>query len=561
MNKSPGRRAASTSYPVVRRLGLAIVATVVWLLLMAAVSASAASTAGDLASAGTPFATLESSSETPGIQFPAPIATSAGTVVAGGAIQPPGASVDVFTEPTGGWVSGTQAAQLVPAGVSSPAGYFGSSVAISGDTVAVDDYLASPASRTDYVFTKPPRGWSGTLAPSATLSPPAGFAPTGSIAVSGADVFESATAQTGGATTRSAFVFAPPAGGWSGNVSPVARLVGAQPPLAVSGNTVFAGSQPVQVYTEPANGWTNAIMPSAKLITGQQLSLTNDIVLTASDTTAVLGAQAQLGPYVSGTAFVFSEPKRGWTGTIRRVARLGALGFESGGSFDPDMYGSTLVISGDRIVVTDSEYLLYQSTKACPCQSAVFVFSRPPGGWTGDVASAPVFSVDTPPEPSAGLLGSDLFIGTAPLSAGESGPGVVSVVRLETPPSVSQINYSGLAVGHPALRLRIGSGTGGDTVGSITLTLPPGLRFSSNLKRIRRAAAIKGARLRLGLHHGLLTMSVTRPSHTISLTIHSAGLTESAYLRRARHALRLTTRIAITKASGRKMRITEMTAA
>jgi FG-GAP repeat len=82
-------------------------------------------------------------------------------------------AVYLFTRPTGGWSDETEAAKLIASDGAS-GDYFGSSVAISGDTVVAGS--AGPAvctlalcpgqlasGKLLYVFSKPRGGWSGTV--------------------------------------------------------------------------------------------------------------------------------------------------------------------------------------------------------------------------------------------------------------------------------------------------------------------------------------------------------------------------------------------------------------
>jgi len=124
----------------------------------------------------TPTATLTASDGAAGDSLGESIAISGNTLVAGAAY----AAVDgnyqgaayVFTEPVGGWTSGTQTAELTASDASvgasdgSECDFFGASVAISGDTIVVGAVYApydvttnSAGPGAAYVFAEPASGW------------------------------------------------------------------------------------------------------------------------------------------------------------------------------------------------------------------------------------------------------------------------------------------------------------------------------------------------------------------------------------------------------------------
>ncbi len=92
--------------------------------------------------------------------------SSDGSVVAAGA--PGGAitAVYVFVEPAGGWVDATSS----DAGLSSPQGHqVGISVAMSGNTIVAGEGGNSML-QAAFVFNKPKGGWNGSVEPTATLT-------------------------------------------------------------------------------------------------------------------------------------------------------------------------------------------------------------------------------------------------------------------------------------------------------------------------------------------------------------------------------------------------------
>ncbi|GEM_PF-1178374 len=130
----------------------------------------------------------------------------------------------VFVKPGGGWVSGTQSAELRASDAAASC-YFGRSVSISGDTIAVGATGAPAGSGPGqaYVFVKPLGGWQGTISQSAILTPSGGVANDNfgySIAVSGNTVavganqapYDAANATAG---PGAVYCFSKPSGGWA----------------------------------------------------------------------------------------------------------------------------------------------------------------------------------------------------------------------------------------------------------------------------------------------------------------------------------------------------------
>ena len=170
--------------------------------------------------------------------------------------------------------------------------YFGSIVAISGDTVVAGSAGPSvcttaecpsllPSGRVLHVFAKPPGGWSGTVTESAklTVAQPdvGGF---DAVAIS-ANTIVARPLPASGANIpeRTLYVFTKPAAGWSGTAMPSATLVvsrgalsgGVGPSIAISGRDIFASASTshnnalVFVFHRPNRGWTGIIHQHATL--------------------------------------------------------------------------------------------------------------------------------------------------------------------------------------------------------------------------------------------------------------------------------------------------------
>jgi hypothetical protein len=198
-----------------------------------------------------------------------------------------------------------------------------------------------------------------------------------SIAISGNTVVAGAPSGTnlGGA----AYVFVEPATGWA-NMTQTAKLtlpegqtrgaLGSS--VAISGNTIVVGAPGVNtgghvdqgavyIYVEPPGGWTD-MTPTAELTAfdGQADDLFGGSV-AISNGTVVVGAPAITVP---GMAYVFIEPSGGWKTTSMYRAKLTA---SDGEIFD--QFGASVGMSGNTIVA------------GAPNNAAAYVFVRPAGGW------------------------------------------------------------------------------------------------------------------------------------------------------------------------------------
>ncbi len=340
----------------------------------------------------------------------------------------------VFTEPARGWSGNLQeSARLVASGGADGDG-FGTSVAVSGQTIAVsapdaDSSPQRPGGGRVYVFTQPAQGWSGTLHQSATLSASSTQARLNgeSLAVAGDNVVAAAAAP---AAVWSAYVFTKPVGGWSGSLHESAVLTTSDGAsfqgsnsLAASDRTIVAGGGVAYVFTEPAGGWANAT-ETAKLTSGQgssapSVAISGQTVVgnggvfvepaggwsSSAQPTASLGVTGPGGPIQfasaamsdgvavagapqvtvgsnqnQGAAYVFTEPASGWSDETE-VAKLVASDGQAN-----DNFGAFVAIAGDTVVVGRQGRLA----------TALYVFTEPPGGWSGTLHESARLTVAGP---------------------------------------------------------------------------------------------------------------------------------------------------------------------
>ena len=313
-------------------------------------------------------------------------------------------SVHVFTKPAGGWATATETAKLT-ASDAAVGDFFGTSVAIDGDTVVVgargDDADAwTWNSASVYVFTKPAGGWAtATETARLTASDAAaedyfGF----TVAVAGDTIVGGAAGDNNGA--GSAYVFTKPAGGWasaSGNIKLTASDAATYDffgwSVAVHGDTIVVGapqnddagskSGSAYVFTEPAGGWASA---------------SGNIKLTASDAatydffgwsvavhgdTVIVGAYRDDGSETdSGSAYLFAKPAAGWA-SAGETAKLTASDAASN-----DWFGNSVAVDGDTVAVG-----AHKNDDAATNTGSAYIYQAT--AWTAIADSAPGGANDT----------------------------------------------------------------------------------------------------------------------------------------------------------------------
>jgi hypothetical protein len=300
-----------------------------------------------------------------------------------------GGRVYVFREPAGGWhgtvlASATLSAPSSDQGVceffstgepsGSPSGpgdvLFGHAVAVTTENIFVGSSCTPIGSHEHqgavYVFSRPADGWSGTTDRSVRLTSPtgqAGDAFGSSLAIVGTRLYVGAPSDLPGGPGN-IFVLTEPRGGWGLGKPMAARLTvpksteRVQPAignlLATNGSTVFApdieGGDLAYVFSEPRRGWTGNVVPNATLSDpdSQQVS--------------VVGRRVYAGDQTSNDSIEitqFTEPAQGWGGlsapqhTVRFTPPGLLEGHDEFRGLMPafTVQGSTAVFAGGAIFV------------------------------------------------------------------------------------------------------------------------------------------------------------------------------------------------------------------
>jgi len=317
----------------------------------------------------------------------------------------------VFEEPSSGWANAHETVKLL-ASDGKEENFFGESVGVSGDTVAVGAFEAKTteyAKGAVYIFTAPPADWAAAKQVAELTVPEATESGLGvSLALSSTTLV--AGAPFSSASQGAAYVFVKPAGGWSEDPAASAELI---PPkliegcpefgesIALSANTVIVGApgtyqagsncaKPVEghayVYVAPggAGGWSGKLDPTVTLTpsvsAGEDL-FGSSVALSEKTAIALVGAPRQtVGSDASqGAAYLFQQPEAGWTGSPAQTQLTNPAGTAS------EEFGHSVAVAGEGGTVfvgaTGFEQEFRTST------SGVYVFTEPVGGWGGTLGT------------------------------------------------------------------------------------------------------------------------------------------------------------------------------
>jgi trimeric autotransporter adhesin len=379
-------------------------------------------------------AELIASDRASGDNLGAGVAVSGNTIVAGTPFHTVNGNlyqgaVYVFTEPSGGWSTATQTAELTAADGAANDN-LGWSVAVSGDTIvagAINYNGGQPGQGAVYVFTEPGGGWTNaTQTAELTASDGAANDNLGwSVGINGPTITAGAPSRAVNATHGAVYVYTKPAGGWI-NATQSAELTASDgaaadqlgTSVAISADTIVVGSPQhtvgvnpdqgsVYVYTEPGGGWTDATQTAELLVSdgaaydalGWSVAIDGDTIAAGAPLRGVGANSAQ------GTVYVFTKPGGGWTDATETAALTASAGAAS------DQLGSNVGISNDTITAGAPQ----RTVGGHDGQGAVYVFTKPGGGWTNATQSAVLTASDGA---SNDELGSSVAVSGTTIAAG-----------------------------------------------------------------------------------------------------------------------------------------------
>jgi len=301
----------------------------------------------------------------------------------------------VFVTSSAGWADATQTAK-VTASDGAAGDRFGSSVAISGNTIVVgapDSTVGGNAFHgAAYVFVRHGSRWTDRAQTAKlTASDGASFDLLGtSAAISGNTIVAGAPGATvaGNASQGTAYVFVRHGSRWADGTQ-TAKLTATDglpedllgSSVAIDRDTIVAGapSPPVTqnphhgaayVFVKPGSGWTDRTQ-TAKLtasdgasvnLLGLSVGISGDTVVAGADLATVAANASQ------GAAYLFVKPGSRWTDATQ-TAKLTA---SDGGSLD--RLGTSVAISGGTVAAGAPGATVNTNL----FQGAAYVFSRSP---------------------------------------------------------------------------------------------------------------------------------------------------------------------------------------
>jgi len=345
----------------------------------------------------TETARLTASDGASGDVLGASVAIDGDTIVAGA----PGANIGanalqgaayVFVKPSGGWADMTETAKLTASDGALDA-FFGSSVAVSGNTAAVGadgtTIGSNPYQGAAYMFVEPVGGWATTSAFTGKLTAKDGargdqfgysVSLDGITFVAGARNAKIAANSAQGA----AYEFNRPKAGWKTTSNFNAKLTASDgaagdtlgTSVSVNGNNILLGAPnaaiganaqqgAAYVYAKPTSGWVSgtetAKFTSSRGVAGDQLGYS----VSVSGGTAAAGAPQSISGG-NGAGYLFTRPAAGWiskTQSFTLKASDAAVGHQFG--FSVSISGATTVL-GTPCDTADSSN---------PCEGAAYVFA------------------------------------------------------------------------------------------------------------------------------------------------------------------------------------------
>ena len=399
--------------------------------LLAATSALLVSTPASAQCAATELTALEASDLFAGDQFGRSVDVDGDYAVVGASEESFGVGSAYLFQWTGtAWV---EVAKLTPSnGVSGDK--FGTSVAISGDTVVVGAYQPFPAEEPGlaYVFVEPGGGWT-SMTESARLTASDAFPNDNfgyAVDIDGDTIVVGSYLHDDGDTnTGTAFVYERPLTGWA-TATEDAKLTASDfnasdqfgISVAIAGDTIAVGADrdsdvqfqagSAYVFQRAGASWTT-MTETAKLTVASPTAIDRfGISVGVGDQAVVVGAWAEdAGGTQAGAAYVFERPVSGWI-DANPDAKLTASDAAAG-----DHFGWAVDMQDDVIAVGAPANLFDGSGL-----DAAYLFLEPAAGWADATEDALLTQAAAPVDDEFGLAlalgGGRLHVGAHFFAAG-----------------------------------------------------------------------------------------------------------------------------------------------
>lgn len=175
------------------------------------------------------------------------------------------------------------------------------------------------------------------------------------------------------------------------------------PAVAVSGNVIVVGSefgQQASVYVSPSGNWKDMV-ETATLYASDEMScdLFGTSVSISGDTIVVGDPEDNCIGSQTGAAYVFVKPLGGWSGILTETAKLTASD-----ALADAAVGTSVSVDGDTIIAgAPGPY-------TSGINGAAYVWVKPPGGWSSTTQTAELTASDA--------VAGDLFGNSVSISGG-----------------------------------------------------------------------------------------------------------------------------------------------
>jgi hypothetical protein len=219
-----------------------------------------------------PTATLSASDSMSGDDFGVVAAIDGNTIVVGasGNNNYIGAAY-VYTKPAGGWTDATETAKLTSTDGQAD-DFMGEAVSVSGNTIVAGAVQKDPASGKSYIYVEPTSGWASMTQTAELISPGSYDGFGASVSLDGNTLLIGARDIYTGSGI--AYLYSRPANGWH-STPPMAELASADNayyfgfPVILRGKTAVIGASlrsrgpnieegGVYIFQEPNGGWKNS---------------------------------------------------------------------------------------------------------------------------------------------------------------------------------------------------------------------------------------------------------------------------------------------------------------
>ncbi len=293
----------------------------------------------------------------------------------------------IFEKPVGGWTDMVQTAKIESSWEATEA--FGASVDISGVTIIVGaymNYLNGSRSGSAYVFEKPAEGWTDTTETARLLASDGGqddyFG--NSVCISGDNIAVGAYGY-GLDQTGSVYIFEKPVGGWTDTIQTAKLTISDTNTIDYFGysvdmsdetlvvgayndtiNSLFCGS--AYVFEKPLGGWADTT-ETAKLTASDLAEYDNfGYSVSISGGTIVVGAYGD--SLNAGSAYIFEKPTTGWKNTTQ-TAKLYASDMNTS-----DLFGRSVNIFNKTIIIG-----AHANDDNGKSTGSAYFFEKPLSGW------------------------------------------------------------------------------------------------------------------------------------------------------------------------------------